>query len=70
MSDRPRRPLPTYRDLRAWDVRRLDGQLVTTVAELAQVLAMSVPDAAAWVLAMEGERAIPAELVADAHRAG
>lgn len=69
MSDRKRRPIPTYRDLRAWDVRGVDGTLVSTVAGLSQVLAMPAAEAAQWVRDREGERAMPAELITDAHRA-
>ncbi|WP_137726204.1 hypothetical protein [Prescottella subtropica] len=68
MSDRARRPLPAYRDLRAWDVRGVDGTLVTTVTDLAAVLGMPVPDAAEWVRARADDRPMPAELVAEARR--
>lgn len=68
MSDRTRRPLPAYRDVRGWDVRGVDGALVTTIDDLAAVLGISVSAAVAWVQAHAGDRAMPAALVAEAHQ--
>ncbi len=68
MSDRARRRLPAHRDLRAWDARTIDGTLVTTIADLAALLGLTAADTARWVRAHECERAMPAELVAEAHQ--
>lgn len=69
MSDRAQRPLPTFRDMRAWDVRNLDGTLVTTISALGQALGMSRTEAARWVRAREGQRAMPKELITEARAA-
>lgn len=66
MSDQAQRPLPTFRDMRAWDVRTVDGTLVTTIAALGQVLGMSPSEAVRWVRAREGQRAMPQELITEA----
>ena len=68
MSERARGPLPTYRDLQAWDVRGVDGTLISTVAGLGQVLGVSATEAAQWVRGRVGVRAMPDELIADARR--
>ncbi|CAG7636740.1 hypothetical protein SIM91_05165 [Rhodococcus opacus] len=69
MSDRSRRPLPTFRDMRAWDVRNVDGTLVTTIGALGQVLGMSPAEAVRWVRSREDQRAMPDELIAEARQA-
>lgn|GEM_PF-1130986 len=52
--------------MRAWDVRAVDGALVTTIAALGQVLGMSPSEAVRWVRAREGQRAMPQELITEA----
>ncbi|WP_326603369.1 hypothetical protein RBB84_18985 [Rhodococcus sp. D-6] len=69
MSERARRPFPTFWDMRAWDVRTADGTLVTTVSALGQVLGMSPSEAVQWVRAQEGQRAMPQELITEARTA-
>ena len=69
MSDRAQRPLPTFRDMRAWDVRNLDGTPVTTISALGQALGMAHSEAARWVRAREGQRVMPQELIAEARAA-
>lgn len=68
MSDHGRR-LPTFLDMRAWDVRNVDGTLVTTIAGLGQVLGKSPAEAARWVREREGQRAMPDNLIAEARQA-
>lgn len=63
-----RHPVPTFRDMRVWDVRGLDGDLVTSLDGLRQTLGMSYDVAVQWVRGREHERAMPSELIAEAHR--
>lgn len=56
------------KDRRGWDVRTLDGQLVCTVADLAEALGVTEEVAARWVRVNENRRQMPATLIADAHR--
>ncbi len=59
-----------FRDMRAWDVRNVDGTLVTTIAALGQVLGgMSPREAVRWVREREGQRAMPDNLIVEARQA-
>ena len=55
--------------MRAWDVRNVDGTLVTTIGALGQVLGMSPAEAVRWVRAREDQRTMPDELIAEARQA-
>lgn len=55
--------------MRAWDVRNLDGTLVTTISALGQALGMSRTEAVRWVRAREGQRVMPSELITEARTA-
>lgn len=56
-------------DVRSWDVRTPNGQLVVTVADLAATRSVTSAEARDWILQNVDKRRLPAELVADAHRA-
>jgi hypothetical protein len=56
-------------DVRSWDVRTPNGQLVETVEDLAATRAVPFDDARDWILGNVDRRRLPAALVADAHRA-
>ncbi|GBF17445.1 hypothetical protein Br6_04851 [Rhodococcus sp. Br-6] len=67
-EQRGRRPVPRFSDLRGWDVRTVDGQLVLSVADLASALGINREAARAWVLENVAVRALPDELIADANK--
>lgn len=55
-------------EVRSWDVRSPNGQLVVTVEDLAATRAVPLVDARDWILGNVDRRRLPAALVADASR--